>query len=117
MPDSEVSMNELGDAREITDTPEHWASLAERIASRAIRASNGIEWLAHSRTGWMAACVVLAASIGFVVSEPSRSTASLRQDEWIGALTPRGETAQAMLTRDQPPSLGSLAFPSSAEAR
>src|SRR5215472_17929043 len=111
-PDSEMPMHELFDTRELTDTPEHWASLAERIAPRAIRASNGIEWLAHSHTGWMGACVLLAASVALLVFGPSPSTAPPAQDEWIGALIPRGGVAKAMLARDEPPSLGSLVFPS-----
>jgi hypothetical protein len=110
-------MHELFDTSELTDTPEHWALLAERIAPRAIRTSNGIAWLAHSRAGWMGASAMLAASIVFLVFAPSPSTARSLKDEWICALTARSAVAKAMLADDEPPSLGSLAFPSIAEPR
>ena len=109
--------HELFDTSEVTDTPEHWAALAERIAARATRPPNGVEWLAGSRVAWIAAFSLLAACVVFLATTSPPGSRSSTRDEWTRALVPKDTAARVVLASDRPPALELLLLSMPGQAR
>lgn len=104
-------MRDLFDTAQVRDDPEHWDALAERIAATAARGSrqSGFGWLAHSRAGWVvAASLLLAAVLAFMMQPAEGSPARRVNSEWAEALAPTDEVGKAIVFRDRPPALGAL---------
>lgn len=100
---------DLGDAK-IRDDPEHWDALAAHVARVAARASRrrALDWLASSRAGWVAACLLGAAVLTLLmlpVEPPPR--ARDRAQLWE-ILAPSDDVGQAIVVQDSPPPIGAL---------
>ena len=108
---------ELFDTSSVTDTPEHWAALAERIAARATRPPNGVEWLARSRVVWIGALSLLAACVVFLATTAPPESRNATRDEWTRALVPKDTAARVVLASDRPPPLELLLFSMRGQAR
>ncbi|SRR6266567_351870 len=110
-------MTDLFDTTAIQDNPEYWDALASRITAHVARRASTLDWLAHSRAGFVAACFAFAASLAFLMttaSPPSPPNASVA---WTIVLMPADDVANAMLVRQAPPAIESLLFPLRSEAR
>jgi hypothetical protein len=108
---------ELFDTNNVTDTPEHWAKLAERITAHVTLGANSVEWLARSRAGWIGAFSILAASVVLLLSTPRPDWRDSTHDEWTWALVPENNAARMLLQRDGPPRIESVVFVVRGEAR
>jgi hypothetical protein len=95
---------------QVRDSAEHWDALAQRIAATAVRASRpgGVDWLARSRAGWVAASLLLAVGLWLASLPPETSSPARVRDEWAGLLAPPDDVGQAIVARDGPPSIGAL---------
>ena len=102
--------SDLFDTSDVRDDAGHWDALAERVAAHAARESNtgGFDWFAHSRASWVAASLLLAAALVFMVlpaeNSPSRSFGA----EWARALAPADDVGRAIILQDGPPAIGAL---------
>ena len=107
-------MPDLFDTTGVLDDSEHWDALAERVAVAAARESkrSGVEWLASSRAGWIAASLLLVALWALMMPTESSSAGSF-SGEWVQALAPADEVAKAIIVRDSPPAIGALLLSSS----
>ena len=103
-------MSDLFDTTQVRDDPGSWDALAERVAADAARRSkgSGFDWLARSRTSWVAASVLLATAIAFLLLPTERSPASGPSAEWEQALAPADDVGKAIVLRDAPPAIGAL---------
>jgi len=110
-------MTDLFDTTAIQDDPEYWDALATRIASDVGQRASTLDWLAYSRSGLIAACVAVAASLAFVMSTSRLQSSRDASVAWTTALTPADDVAKAMLSRQAPPAIESLLFPQRSEAR
>jgi len=109
-------MTDLFDTTAIQDDPEHWDTLAARITSHVAQRGSTLDWLAHSRAGFFAACFAVAASLAFLMSVPRPPSTLNASVAWTTALTPADDVAKAMLERQAPPAIESLLFPQRSEA-
>jgi len=102
-------MPEFFDTTRVPDDPEHWDALAERVAATAARAPkrSGVDWLASSRAGWVAASLLLLAAWALMMPTESSSARSF-SGEWAQALAPRDDVGKAIMVRDRPPAIGAL---------
>jgi hypothetical protein len=99
--------DELFDTTRIPDDPAHWDALAERVTANAAREGRGaLEWLAQSRAGWMAACLLLGAAL-FSMASAESATAAPSAD-WVRTLAPADGLGREMTTADEPPAIGEL---------
>jgi hypothetical protein len=110
-------MIDLFDTTSIQDSPEHWDALASRITSHVARNATTLDWLAHSRAGFIAACFTVAASLALLMSSSDPLSPRDASLAWMTALTPADDVAQAMLARQAPPAIESLLFPRRSETR
>jgi len=103
-------MPEFFDTSQIRDDPGHWDSLAGRVAAHAVRESNlnGMDWLTHSRAGWVAASLLLVAALAFLLLPGADSSTSGLSAEWERALIPADAVARAIMRPESPPSVGVL---------
>jgi len=106
-------MPDLFDTSQIRDDPEHWDRMAEQVAARATHAArlgpgSGVDWLARSHTGWVAASLLLAAALAFMVWPARKGTAANRGTEWADVLTPADDVGKAMTSWQRPPAIGAL---------
>jgi hypothetical protein len=103
-------MPDLFDTRQLPDDAAHWDALAERVAANAVRESNGggFDWFAQSRTGWVAASLLLVAALAFIVLPAEDSSASSLSAVWAEALAPGDDVGKAIILLDGPPSIGAL---------
>lgn len=103
-------MSDLFDTAQVRDDPGHWDALADRITANAARGSkgSGFDWLARSRAGWVAASLLLAASLSFMVLSDEDSSAASLGAEWAQALAPADDVGKAIVLRDGPPAIGAL---------
>src|SRR6266536_4318736 len=91
-PSSVALMTDLFDTASLRDEPEHWRALAERVAASAARESKrgGFDWMARSRVGWVAACLLLAVALMSLVSRSDRFSPQSRNEsravEWSEVL-------------------------------
>ena len=97
-------MIDLFDTKGVRDEPAHWDALAERIAAGAARSSRSgaVEWLAQSRAGWIAACLLLSGAL-LSLASMTRRDAELRD-----VLAPADDLGRAMATSHNPPGIGLL---------
>jgi hypothetical protein len=107
-----MTMSELFDTRGVSDDPEHWDALAERVAHEAARRSHatrnaGAGSLAASRVGLIAASLLLAASLAFLTMSwrqgAPRSATLLGQ-----VLAPSDDVGRAIVLTGRPPALAAL---------
>jgi hypothetical protein len=100
----------LGDVGQIHDDPEHWDALAAHVASVAARASRrgALDWLASSRAGWVAACLLGAAVLTLLMLPLERSPRARDRDHLNQILAPSDDVGQAIVVRDSPPPIGAL---------
>lgn len=117
MPNDDREIPKLSDTSKLADTPEYWATLADRVTAHATHTSTSVEWLARSRAGWIGALAVLAASIVILASMSARQKRDSADDAWTRALVPETNTARVVLTAEGPPRIESLLFLSRSEAR
>lgn len=103
-------MPDLFDATQIRDEPEHWDALATRVAATAAREArrSGFDWLATSRAGWVAALLLVAAVLAFVVLPAEDRSARSVVPEWAQSLAPTDDVGKAIALRDSPPAIGAL---------
>ena len=111
-------MPDLFDTRQIPDDASYWDTLAERVASHAARGSSGsvLDWFAHSRSSWIAASLLLAAGIAFMTLPVADSSAPSLAPTQSQPVTPADDLGKAIVSRDAPPSIGSLLLLGSAGA-
>jgi hypothetical protein len=99
--------DELFDTTPISDDPAHWNALAERVAANAAReGKGGLEWLAQSRAGWVAACLLLGAALFSMAS--AGSAAAAPSADWVRTLAPADGLGREMIIADDPPAIGEL---------
>lgn len=104
-------MSELFDTRRVKDDAGHWDALAERVARQVMSRSRpaGIGSLAASRTGLIAASLLLAASIAFLTM--SRRQATPKPFAELGqALGPSDDVGREIALTVRPPALATLLF-------
>jgi hypothetical protein len=103
-------MPDLFDTTDIRDDAGYWDALAERVALHAACQStgSGFHWLAHSRTSWVAASLLLAAAIAFMVLPTEDSFARRFSAELGQSLAPADDVGKAIVLRDAPPAIGAL---------
>ena len=103
-------MSNLFDTNQVRDDAGYWDALAERVAAHAARNSkgSGFSWLAHSRTSWVAASLLLAVALAFMVLPTARSSARRPSTQWEQALAPADDVGKAIVLRDAPPAIGAL---------
>jgi hypothetical protein len=99
--------DDLFDTTGIPDDSAHWDALAERIAANAARdGKGGLEWLAQSRAGWVAAGLLLGVASFSMAS--AESAAAAPSADWVGTLAPTDSLGRDMTMGDQPPAIGEL---------
>ncbi len=103
-------MSNCLDTSQVRDDAEYWRLLAERVAANAIREAegNGLDWLAHSRTSWVAVFLLVAGTFVLTMlsnENPSVSKASAQVEQ---ALAPSDDVGRAVLQQNVPPAIGSL---------
>ena len=103
-------MSDPFDRTEGRDDAGYWDALAERVAANAARESreNGLDWLARSRTGWIAASLLLVAALTFLMLPAETSAARSLGRAWAQALAPADDVGKAIILRDSPPAIGAL---------
>lgn len=103
-------MPDLFDTTQVRDDAAYWDALAERVAADAARESKagGFDWFAHSRAGWVAASLLLAAALGFMVLPAEDSSARTFSAVWAQALAPADDVGRAIMLHDGPPAIGAL---------
>ena len=106
-------MPDLFDTRQIPDDAPYWDGLAERVAARVGHDSSEtvLEWVAQSRSSWLAASLLLAAGIAFMVlpvNGPSEPKLGLTLSRPVA---PEDDLGKAIVSRDTPPPVGALLFP------
>jgi hypothetical protein len=102
-------MPDLFDTTQVRDDPTSWDVLAERVAANAARRSrgSGFDWLAQSRTSWVAASLLLVAAIAFMVLPAGESSVRTPNAE-LEVLAPADDVGKAIVLRDAPPAIGAL---------
>ena len=102
-------MTDLFDTARVPDDDAYWDALASRVAALAARnqSANGFDWLARTRAGWLAASILLAAALGFILL-PAKPVPARTDVEWAQVLAPADDVGRAMTRRDQPPAIGAL---------
>jgi hypothetical protein len=105
-------MSTLFDATRVPDDGEYWDALAARVAAHVARESRrgGVDWLAHSRASWVAASLLLAAALAFMVRPAEHSRVTIHRAEWAEAFAPADDVGKAIVARDRPPAIGALLF-------
>ena len=103
-------MPDLFDTSQIPDDARHWDVLAERIAADAARESkgSGFDWFTHSPASWVAASLLLAAALAFMVLPVEDSSAKSFSAGWAQALAPADDVGRAIMSHDGPPPIGAL---------
>jgi hypothetical protein len=103
-------MSDLFDTSQIRDDAAHWDALAERVAANAARESieSGFDWFAHSRTSWVAASLLLAAALAFMVLPAENTSARRFTAAWTQALAPADNVGRAIILQERPPAIGAL---------
>jgi hypothetical protein len=103
-------MPDLFDTHQVPDDAAHWDALAERVAADAARESkgSGLDWFAHSRANWVAAFLLLAAALAFMVLPAENSSARSVSAEWAQVLAPADDIGRTIILRDGPPAIGAL---------
>jgi hypothetical protein len=103
-------MKEHFDTSRVRDDEAHWDSLAARVASSAVSASqreNELLAFAGSARGWLAAGVLVALALGGTLlnrsSPPQQITSELNK-----AVEPSDLVGRSIATADAPPSIGQL---------
>src|SRR6266545_439716 len=93
---------DLGGAAQIHDDSEHWDALAARVATVAARASRqgGLDWLATSRAGWVAACLVMAAVLTLIMLPDEPFAQARDRGPLAEMLAPADDVGQAIVVRD-----------------
>jgi hypothetical protein len=99
--------DELLDTTRIPDDRAYWDALADRVAANAAReGKGGLEWLAQSRAGWLAACLLLGAALFSMAA--AESAAAAPSADWVPTLAPADGLGREMTVTDQPPAIGEL---------
>jgi hypothetical protein len=108
--DADLPMTNLFDTSCVRDEAGHWNEIAERIAGIAARKSkaSSAEWLAHSRAGWISACLLLSAALLSIFTQTEKASAARRGAEWAELLAPADEVGKGIVLPDRPPSIGAL---------
>src|SRR5207247_2075946 len=103
-------MPDFFDTTSVRDEPEHWDAIAERVAGIAARKStrSSVEWLAHSRAGWISAGLLLSAALLSIFAAGENASAASRDAEWAQLLAPADEVGRAIVLPDRPPPIGAL---------
>ena len=103
-------MPDLFDTRQIPDDASYWDTLAERVAAHAARDSGGtvLDWFAHSRSSWIAASLLLATGIAFMVLPVEDPLALSLTPTLSQSVTPADDLGKAIVSHDAPPSIGTL---------
>ena len=103
-------MTDYFDTGRISDAPEYWDALADRVAAHAARkgSEGGVGWLARSRAGWIAAVLLLATALSAIALPDDSEAARSLRTEWASAFAPQDEMARAMVLRDEPPAIAAL---------
>jgi hypothetical protein len=103
-------MTDLFDTSCVRDEGEHWDEIAERVAGIAARKSNAssAEWLAHSRAGWISACLLLSVALLSIFTQTEKASAASRRAAWAQLLSPADEVGKGMVLPDRPPPIGAL---------
>jgi hypothetical protein len=101
---------DLFDTTRVRDDPKHWDALAERVAANAVRESErgGFDWLARSRVGWVAACILLAVALLSTMLRRESSSGTSRRAEWRRVLAPADDVGKAIVLPEGPPAIGAL---------
>jgi hypothetical protein len=94
----------------VRDDAGYWDALAERIAADAARLSKagGFDWFARSRASWVAASLLVAAALAFMVLPTDSSSARSVGAEWAQALAPADDVGRTIALRDDPPAIATL---------
>ena len=105
-------MPELFDTRGVRDDPTHWDAFALRVAQNAARGPGrgAFEWLAQSRAGWIAASLLVAASL-FSMAWASRNARTTGGFEWVEVVAPGDDVGRQMAVSETPPAVSSLLVP------
>ena len=103
-------MSDLFDTTQVRDDPGHWDALARRVATTAARESrgSGFNWLANSRAGWIAASLLVAAVLAFIMLPSEDQSARSVVPEWAQSLAPKDDVGKVIALRDSPPAIGAL---------
>jgi hypothetical protein len=103
-------MADLFDTTQVRDDAGHWDALAERVAAAAARESKrgGFDWFAHSHVSWVAASLLLAAALAFMVLATEDSSAKSFGAVWAQAFAPADDVGRAIVLHDGPPAIGAL---------
>src|SRR6266478_3253017 len=101
---------ELFETGEIDDDSDHWDALAARVATVAARTSRqgGFAWLANSRTGWIAATLLIATVLALMMLPIGSSAEADDRAVWTELVAPSDDVGQAIVVRDGPPPIGAL---------
>ena len=110
-------MPDLFDTRQIPDDDAYWDALADRVAARAALDSDEtvLDWFAHSRGSWIAASLLLAAGIAFMVLPVGDPSSPSLAPALSQSVTPGDDLGKALVSRDVPPSIGALLLLGSAD--
>ena len=103
-------MSDLFDTSQIRDDPRYWDALAERVAVNASREANagGFDWLVHSRGGWVAVSLLLAAALALTLLPDERRATRSLSAAWAQAVAPADAVGRSLVLRDGPPPIGAL---------
>ncbi len=103
-------MPDLFDTAQVRDEPERWDALATRVAETAARESrrSGLDWLANSRTGWVAASLLVAAVLAFIIFPTENQSVSTIVPGWALSLAPTDNLGKSIVLSDSPPTIGAL---------
>lgn len=109
---ADVKAPDLFDTSQVPDDAAHWDALAARVADGVARTSGGggFAWCANSAGGWVAASLLLAAALAFIVQPADDPPEGSIDALWVQALAPTDDMGQAILLSSGPPRIGDLLF-------
>ena len=107
---SDANLTDLFDTSLMPDDSAHWDELAERVTAKAAHGSEGLGFGAfvHSHASWLAASLLLAAALAFVVLPAKKYSASSFTEEWAAALAPSDDVGRAIVLPERPPAIDVL---------
>jgi hypothetical protein len=100
-------MPDLFDTSAIRDEAEYWDALATRVAAHTSRRARELEWLAGARAGWVAASLLLAASLALFLLPRGLAGVGITGGLEL-TFSPQDSVGRVLASRDAPPSIAAL---------
>src|SRR5450755_4694325 len=100
-------MTEYFDTSRVHDDPSAWDARAQQVVTAIECRRNGIDALGGAPAAWLAAGLLLAASIVLAFA-PSPFRPRATSADWVAVIAPSDASSRAIVLPDRPPALGAL---------